>query len=95
MILSNKGITKALIRLRRCVGWFVSVLFANPRRQFSRVEAQLGTYSPPLCLKSIKFKQYLFRKYKAWFNKTIIYRQITGSENKLQCLYEKQATLLI
>ena len=37
MILSNKRLTKALIRLRGCAGWFAPVLFANPRRQvFSR-----------------------------------------------------------
>ena len=33
MILSIKGITKALIRLRGCAGWSVPVLFPNPRRQ--------------------------------------------------------------
>ena len=37
MILSEKRITKALIRLRGCAGWSAPVLFANPRRQvFSR-----------------------------------------------------------
>ena len=37
MVLSNKRITKALIRLRGCAGWSATVLFANPRRQvFSR-----------------------------------------------------------
>ena len=37
MILSKKGITKALIRLRRCAGWSAPVLFTSPRRQvFSR-----------------------------------------------------------
>ena len=37
MILSNKRITKALIRLRGCAGWSAPLLFANPRRQvFSR-----------------------------------------------------------
>ena len=30
MIFSNKRITKALIRLRRCVGWSVPLLFATP-----------------------------------------------------------------
>ena len=36
-MLSNKRVTKALIRLRGCVGWFVPLLFTNPRRQvFSR-----------------------------------------------------------
>ena len=36
-VLSKKGITKALIRLRRCAGWSASVLFENPQRQvFSR-----------------------------------------------------------
>ena len=32
MMLSKKQITKALIRLRGCVGWSATVLFANPRR---------------------------------------------------------------
>ena len=37
MILSNKRITKVLIRLRRCAGWGAPLLFANHRRQvFSR-----------------------------------------------------------
>ena len=37
MILSNKQITKALIRLPGCAGWSAHVLFANHRRQvFSR-----------------------------------------------------------
>ena len=37
MILSNKRITKALIRLRGCAGWSAPVLFAHLRRQvFSR-----------------------------------------------------------
>ena len=37
MVLCEKRITKALIRLRGCAGWSAPVLFANPRRQvFSR-----------------------------------------------------------
>ena len=37
MILYKKRITKALIRLRECAGWFAPLLFANLRRQvFSR-----------------------------------------------------------
>ena len=37
MILSKKGITKALIRLPGCPGWSAPVLLANHRRQvFSR-----------------------------------------------------------
>ena len=37
MILSNKRITKALIRLRGCAGWSAPLLFATHRRQvFSR-----------------------------------------------------------
>ena len=31
MILSNKRITKVLIRLRGCAGWSAAVLCANPR----------------------------------------------------------------
>ena len=33
MILSNKGIKKALIRLCECAGWSAPLLFANPRKQ--------------------------------------------------------------
>ena len=33
MILSNKQITQALIRLRGCAGWSAPLLFANLRRQ--------------------------------------------------------------
>ena len=33
MILSNKRITKALIRLRGCAGWSAPVLVANHKRQ--------------------------------------------------------------
>ena len=37
MIISNKRIIKALIRLRICAGWSAPLLFANPRiRFFSR-----------------------------------------------------------
>ena len=34
MILSNKGITMVLTRLRRSAGWSAPLLFANPRKQF-------------------------------------------------------------
>ena len=34
MILFNKRITKALIRLRGCAGWSVPVLFATPEDRF-------------------------------------------------------------
>ena len=33
MILSNKRITKALIRLRGCAGWSAPLLFPYPQRQ--------------------------------------------------------------
>ena len=35
MILSNKPITKLLIRLGRCSGWTASVFFRNPEDRFS------------------------------------------------------------
>ena len=41
MIDSDKGIAKALIRLRGCAGWSATLLFINPRRQVSRVEAHI------------------------------------------------------
>ena len=51
MILSNKGITKALIRLRRCAGWSAPVLFSNPRRRvFSRRGPFHVDWSRAICL---------------------------------------------
>ena len=41
MILSNKRMTKVLIRLHECAGWSVSLLFANTEDGFSRTEAQI------------------------------------------------------
>ena len=41
MILSNKRITKVLIRLCRCTDWSASVLFANPKDRFSHAAAHL------------------------------------------------------
>ena len=41
MILSNKRITKMLIRLPECAGWAAPLLFANPEDRFSLVEAHL------------------------------------------------------
>ena len=44
MILSNKQITKALIRMCGCAGWSAPLLFTNHRRQVSRIEAHIGVY---------------------------------------------------
>ena len=41
MVLSNKRITKVLIRLHRCAGWSAPLLFAHPADRFSCVEAQI------------------------------------------------------
>ena len=41
MMLSNKRITKALIRLRGCAGWYAPLLFAYPEDRFSRVEVHI------------------------------------------------------
>ena len=41
MILSNKQISKALIRLPERAGWSSPLLLANPKDRFSRVEAQM------------------------------------------------------
>ena len=49
MILSNKQITKALIRLRQCAGWSAPLLFANTRRQ---VFSHRGPYHSDASLKS-------------------------------------------
>ena len=45
MILSNKQITEALIRLHECAGWSASLLFANSEDRFSWVEDHLCKYS--------------------------------------------------
>ena len=39
MILSQKHITKVLIRMRGCAGWSAPLLFANPEDRFSPVKA--------------------------------------------------------
>ena len=41
MILSNKGITKALIRMQGCAGWAAPLLLATPEDRFSRDNAQM------------------------------------------------------
>ena len=41
MILSNKQITKALIRLHGCAGWSAPLLFANPEDRFSSIAAEI------------------------------------------------------
>ena len=41
MILSNKRITKRLIRLCGCAGWSASMFFTNTEDRFSRVEAHI------------------------------------------------------
>ena len=41
MILSKKRITKALISLRGCAGWFAPLLFANLKDRFSHVVAHI------------------------------------------------------
>ena len=41
MILSNKRITKVMIRLHECADWSAPVLFANPLRQVFCVEAHI------------------------------------------------------
>ena len=51
MILSNKGIAKALIRLHGCSGWSAPLLFTNTEDRFSRVEAHM-----------INVKQFCLRK---------------------------------
>ena len=52
VILSNKLITKALIRQRGCTGWSVPVLFANLRRQvFSRQGPYINGSSKLNCIK--------------------------------------------
>ena len=41
MILSNKRITKPLIRPRRCAGWSAPLFFSNPEDRFSRFEVHM------------------------------------------------------
>ena len=41
MIISNKRITKVLIRLHLCTGWAAPLLFANLEDRFARNEAHM------------------------------------------------------
>ena len=43
---SKKKITKALIALPRCTGWYAPLLFSNPKDRYSRMEPP-----PPLKIK--------------------------------------------
>ena len=45
MIISNKQITKVLVRLHRCAGRSRPFLFSNPEDRFSHVEAQIKLIS--------------------------------------------------
>ena len=66
MILYNKRITKALIRLHACAGCSVPLLFINPEDRFSRVVAHMLSviYSFPtsdhFCLLLITFANSLY-----------------------------------
>ena len=50
MILSNKRIIKALIRLRVPAGWSGPLLFRNPEDRFSRVNAHIIMHQLTLCM---------------------------------------------
>ena len=56
IILSKQRITKALIRLRGCAGWSVSLLFAYGKNRFSHDIAQL------LCLNGVHSVQNAYYK---------------------------------
>ena len=43
MILSKKRLIKALISMRKCAGWSMSLLFANPEDRLSQFEAHIMT----------------------------------------------------
>ena len=45
MVLSKLRTTKAQIRLRQCAGWSAPVLFATPEDRFSRIEAQIISFT--------------------------------------------------
>ena len=57
MKLSNKRITKGLIRLPRCAGWSAHVLFTNPEDRFSRVEAHIIIFY--ICTRSNTVQNFL------------------------------------
>ena len=53
IILSNKQITKVLIRLRECAGWSAPLMFANTEDRFSWLirlrHVLLGVTIPSIC----------------------------------------------
>ena len=65
MILSNKWVTKMLIRLRWCADWSVPLLFANPQRQ---VFSCRGPYNRSITV-SVILKHYLNNLLNMNFNK--------------------------
>ena len=67
MILSNKWMTKALIRLSRCAGWYALLLFANPEVRFSPIQGH-----------NMQFKKDI----KSWSARAKLPRQLAGKENK-------------
>ena len=50
MIFSDMRIPKALIKLRKCVGWSVSLLFTNPKDMFYRAVVDIESTNEPLYL---------------------------------------------
>ena len=56
MALSNKRITKLLMRMGGCAGWSAPLLFANSKDEFSSVQAHIVSNSieNSICLEVVK-----------------------------------------
>ena len=48
MMLANKRITKALIRLCKGAGWSATLLFASPEDRFSHIDAHIQLKKNPV-----------------------------------------------
>ena len=90
MILSNKRTTKALIRLRRCAGWSVPLLFANHGRQvFSNrgpygiefYRAREGTNYPPDA--TISAREFVIRDFVVSSN-IAVFGNVTADGTKVE-----------
>ena len=70
MTLSNKRITKTLIRLRGCEGWSAPLLFANTEDRFSSIQAHI--IMKTACKKIIFFFDIVVGTQKNRLNETVL-----------------------
>ena len=63
MILSKTRITKALIKLRSCAGWYRLCYSQTPKDRFSHVETHILTNHPTVKATCMDLTEYALRNY--------------------------------